>query len=406
MLGTGNVTRAGSVCARHGRRCRGLRISGGAARRTRRRRRRRRRSSRWSRHRSGRLRQRREREVEPLFLCIGGELHLGGHVRRKRGRVDARLEVGAVRRDSQREGLQLRRLPGRRVETLTRDDAGLHAPQTIESQRACEVVVDVQPEDAGQRIRPFHVMPGVGGHEELAPVTRIVIAVRSQRPLHRHRHAVGARAALEVFLGGTGAGPRQGHGDRHQLTAADRAGAGALGDRRRMNRTGPGGREPHGHERHLAERAGARRGLDDVGMVRTRHGQRWQRCRRSAAPLRRGGNRQQHDDAPDRQQSFGASSHLGPAVSLLRGGRLIGHLLPAEKRPRLTCDWRKQRGKKVPPGTWNLEGGSSPDELTPPILRVERHLKAHRLDVVNLVALDLEDVRGREIEGREGYRAL
>ncbi len=112
----------------------------------------------------------------------------------------------------------------------------------------------------------------VGCHEELTPVLRIVIAMRTESSLTDSRGSIAAQAGLEMVATNLAAtGPRERDSHLNEVSPADSAHTRIRLGHDRMNRAHPRGIEPDGDQIHLAQRACARLGLDDVRMHRTGH---------------------------------------------------------------------------------------------------------------------------------------
>ncbi len=114
-------------------------------------------------------------------------------------------------------------------------------------------------------------MPFVRRHEELAAVTRVVIAVRAQRLFEFAWLAVRAIPRLEEprLVGCVRAGPVLRHGDLHELALVDGAHAGFRGDHRGVVWTGKREVEPDRFEIHPADGAAAWFVVHDLCVHRT-----------------------------------------------------------------------------------------------------------------------------------------
>ena len=126
-------------------------------------------------------------------------------------------------------------------------------------------------------VRALEVMPLVGGHEELATVTRVVVPVLAHGLFELARLTVGALAGLEQMrVGRFRAAPVLGDRDLHQLTLVDGAETGLADDHRGMIRTRPGEVKSHRLQVHVADRARAGFDFHDVGVHRADVGHRRQ----------------------------------------------------------------------------------------------------------------------------------
>ena len=90
-------------------------------------------------------------------------------------------------------------------------------------ERFLEVVVEECAEETRAGIRALNVMPVVFGHEELAAVHRIVIAVRADFAAFDAGAAVGALAGVrEILLLVVLAREEMRDGHRHEVASVDR----------------------------------------------------------------------------------------------------------------------------------------------------------------------------------------
>src|SRR5262245_31398142 len=114
-------------------------------------------------------------------------------------------------------------------------------------------------------------MPVVFGHEELAAVNRVVIAVCANLAALFARGAVGALAGVRVIPGWLLAAIEEVR-DRHrnEIASVDRALAGILANDRGVVAARPRLFDADGHQLHLALRTAAWLVLDDVLVARHR----------------------------------------------------------------------------------------------------------------------------------------
>src|SRR5262249_58272436 len=120
-----------------------------------------------------------------------------------------------------------------------------------------EVVIEIREEQSRTRIGAFEVMPGIAGHEELAIVAGIVIAMRTRLVDQFAWYTIPARTwGREFCFRSFRACPMLGDRDLHERFSVERALARTIAHHKRLvSRAPPLPAEPRRHSPHPADRA-------------------------------------------------------------------------------------------------------------------------------------------------------
>ena len=154
--------------------------------------------------------------------------------------------------------------------SVQHDRAGADGPKVPGREFLREVVIQIETQKAATRIGRFQVMPFVFRHEELAAVTRVVVAMRSHDPFFFTEPSVRTRSGIGVEpLGLLAAVPEMIDDDGDEIAFVDGARSRLVVDPKlRVDGAGHGRFDANRLQGHLADRTDARLVLDDVRIHR------------------------------------------------------------------------------------------------------------------------------------------